>query len=104
VGRAPIPGATQRRSFIWVGDVIGAMLTLIASKGPERGLNIGHTKEFSIQHPAALVKRMTHSVSEIVRVPYDEAYEPGFEDMPRRAPEHLKNSAADRLSTNARSA
>jgi UDP-glucose 4-epimerase len=90
----PIPvygDGTQRRSFTWVGDVIGAMLTLI--EHPEaRGevFNIGHTKEISIHELAVLVKRMTGSRSEIVLVPYEEAYEAGFEDMRRRAPDISK--------------
>jgi nucleoside-diphosphate-sugar epimerase len=50
----------------------------------------GHTKEISNQHLAVLVKTMTDSVSEIVRVPYEDAYELGFEDMPRRAPDISK--------------
>jgi UDP-glucose 4-epimerase len=90
----PIPvhgDGTQRRSFTWVGDVISAMLTLIEhSKAYGEVFNIGHTKDISIYDLALLVKERTHSVSEIVLVPYDEAYEVGFEDMPRRAPDISK--------------
>ena len=39
---------------------------------------------------AEKVKELTHSDSEIVFVPYDEAYEEGFEDMPRRVPDTSK--------------
>jgi UDP-glucose 4-epimerase len=42
---------------------------------------------------ACLVKEMTGSTSEIVFVPYDQAYEEGFEDMPRRLPELSKIQA-----------
>jgi UDP-glucose 4-epimerase len=49
--------------------------------------NIGNGAEISIGELAALVKRMTASSSEIVHVPYDQAYEAGFEDMPRRVPD-----------------
>lgn len=49
-------------------------------------LNIGSDREISINELARLVKRLTGSDSEIVRIPYDEAYEQGFEDMPRRIP------------------
>jgi UDP-glucose 4-epimerase len=52
--------------------------------------NIGDTKEISIYDLAVLVKRLTSSSSEIVLVPYEEAYEAGFEDMPRRAPDISK--------------
>ena len=90
----PIPvygDGTQRRSFTWVGDVIGAMLALIENpKAYGEVFNIGHTKEISIYDLAALVKRMTGSRSEIVLVPYEEAYEAGFEDMRRRVPDISK--------------
>ena len=87
----PIPvygDGTQRRSFTWVGDVVGAMLVLIAHpKAHGEVFNIGHTKEISIYELAVLVKQMTGSPSEIVLVPYEQAYEAGFEDMARRAPD-----------------
>ncbi len=90
----PIPvygDGTQRRSFTWVGDVIGAMLALIEHpKAYGEVFNIGHTKEISIHDLAVLVKKMTSSRSEIVLVPYEQAYEAGFEDMPRRAPDISK--------------
>jgi len=90
----PIPvygDGTQRRSFTWVGDVVSAMLALIAHpKAHGEVFNIGHTKEISIHELAVLVKAMTGSASEIVLVPYEEAYEAGFEDMARRAPDIAK--------------
>jgi UDP-glucose 4-epimerase len=52
--------------------------------------NIGSTEEISILDLAEKVKELTHSDSEIVFVPYDEAYEEGFEDMPRRVPDTSK--------------
>jgi UDP-glucose 4-epimerase len=52
--------------------------------------NIGSTEEISIVKLAEKVKELTHSNSEIVFVPYDEAYEEGFEDMPRRVPDTSK--------------
>lgn len=82
---------TQRRSFTWVGDVVGAMLAL--SEHPESHgeiFNIGHTQDISITDLAVMVKSMTESSSEIVYVPYEEAYEPGFEDMSRRLPDISK--------------
>ena len=51
-----------------------------------RVVNIGSTEEVSIAALAQLVKQRTGSKSPIVSVPYDQAYEPGFEDMPRRVP------------------
>jgi UDP-glucose 4-epimerase len=49
-------------------------------------VNIGTTEEVSIEDLAHLVKQRTKSKSPIAHVPYDQAYEPGFEDMPRRVP------------------
>jgi UDP-glucose 4-epimerase len=52
--------------------------------------NIGSSEEISILQLAEKVKELTNSESEIVLVPYDEAYEEGFEDMPRRVPDTTK--------------
>ena len=52
--------------------------------------NIGHTKEISIFELAKLVKQVTNSSSGITFVPYEEAYEPGFEDITRRLPDISK--------------
>jgi len=82
---------TQQRSFTWVGDVVNAMTTLIGDpRAYGEVFNIGHTKEISIADLALLVKEMTNSRSEMVFVPYEEAYEEGFEDMPRRLPDISK--------------
>jgi UDP-glucose 4-epimerase len=90
----PIPvygDGTQRRSFTWVGDVVGAMLALIEHpKAYGEVFNIGHTEEISIYDLAVNVKKMTNSSSEIVLVPYEQAYEVGFEDMHRRLPDISK--------------
>ena len=52
--------------------------------------NIGSSEEVSIMQLAERVKTLTGSESEIVTVPYSEAYEEGFEDMPRRVPDTSK--------------
>ena len=49
-------------------------------------VNIGSTQEVTIEDLANRVKQRTESNSPITHVPYDQAYEPGFEDMPRRVP------------------
>ena len=49
--------------------------------------NIGSNEEITILDLAKKVKSMTASQSKIVFVPYDKAYEKGFEDMPRRVPD-----------------
>jgi UDP-glucose 4-epimerase len=82
---------TQSRSFTYVGDVVRAMVALINEPGAVgQVFNIGNGVEITIGELAARVKAMTGSSSEIVRVPYDQAYEAGFEDMPRRVPDISK--------------
>lgn len=82
---------TQRRSFTWVGDVVNALVRLIQHPAAYGEVfNIGHTDEISIYELAELVKAMTESRSDIVFIPYDQAYESGFEDMARRLPDLTK--------------
>jgi UDP-glucose 4-epimerase len=82
---------TQRRSFTWVGDVVQAMIALVQHPSASGGVfNVGHTKDVSIGELSALVKQMTNSSSQILFVPFEEAYEPGFEDMQRRMPDITK--------------
>jgi UDP-glucose 4-epimerase len=85
---------SQTRCFGYVGDVVGALVALM-DKGEAVGevFNIGSSEEVSIMQLAERVKQLTGSKSEIVTVPYDEAYEEGFEDMPRRVPDTSKVSA-----------
>jgi UDP-glucose 4-epimerase len=81
----------QTRSFTFVGDVVGALMTL-KDKPAAIGevFNIGNAEEVTILDLAERVKRLTGSASEIVTIPYDQAYEEGFEDMPRRVPNLAK--------------
>jgi UDP-glucose 4-epimerase len=71
-----------------VGDVVRAIADLMLS-GEAHGqvFNIGSTEEVTIAQLARRVRAATDSASEIVTVPYDEAYEEGFEDMLRRIPD-----------------
>ena len=79
---------TQSRSFTYVGDVVRAMVALINEpRAIGQVFNIGNGEEISIGDLAAKIKAMTGSRSEIVTIPYDQAYEAGFEDMPRRVPD-----------------
>ena len=85
---------TQSRSFTYVGDVVRAMVALIDEPAAiGQVFNIGNGQEISINALAARIKDLTGSRSEIVRIPYDQAYEAGFEDMPRRVPDISKISA-----------
>jgi len=81
----------QSRSFTYVGDVVSALVRL-ADEPTAIGevFNIGNTGEVTILDLAKKVKSMTGSTSPIQMVPYDEAYEAGFEDMPRRVPDISK--------------
>ena len=86
---------TQSRSFTYVGDVVGALVKLLdRPQSVGEVFNIGNGKEISILELAKLVKNRTKSKSEIVYVPYEQAYESGFEDMPRRVPDISKLKAA----------
>jgi UDP-glucose 4-epimerase len=81
----------QSRCFGYVGDVVGALINLMDHKDSVGNVfNIGSIEEISILQLAQRVKELTQSDSEIVFVPYDEAYEEGFEDMPRRIPDISK--------------
>jgi UDP-glucose 4-epimerase len=79
---------TQTRSFTYVGDVVDALAKLV--RQPEaigRVFNVGNGYEISILDLAKRVKALAGSSSDIVTIPYDQAYEAGFEDMPRRVPD-----------------
>ncbi|MEK6281528.1 MAG: GDP-mannose 4,6-dehydratase [Acidobacteriota bacterium] len=81
----------QTRCFGYVGDVVGALVKVMDHPDSVgQVFNIGSNEEISILRLAEKVKELTESESEIVFVPYDEAYEEGFEDMPRRIPDISK--------------
>ena len=82
---------TQSRSFTYVGDVVDALVRLAQdSRAVGQVFNIGNTEEITIRQLAERVRSLTESRSSIRYVPYDEAYEAGFEDMPRRVPDIAK--------------
>ena len=81
----------QSRSFTYVGDVVRAVIALIDEPGAVgQVFNIGNGEEISIGALAERIKVLTGSSSNIVRIPYEQAYEQGFEDMPRRVPDISK--------------
>jgi len=83
----------QTRCFGYVGDVVGALVRLMAhTDATGQVFNIGSNEEITILEVAERVKELTRSASEVIFVPYDEAYEEGFEDMPRRVPDITKIS------------
>ena len=82
---------TQSRCFGYVGDVVPALIRLIETeRAYGEVFNLGSRDEISIWELAELVKKRLGSSSEIVLIPYDQAYEAGFEDMPRRVPDIRK--------------
>ena len=81
----------QSRCFGYVGDVVGAVIKLVDHDGAVGEVfNIGSNEEISTVDLAQRVKELYRSNSEIVFVPYEKAYEHGFEDMPRRVPDTSK--------------
>ena len=81
----------QRRSFCHVEDSVRAVLGLLeAPEAVGHAFNIGNEIEITIMELAERVRDRVESVSEIVMVPYHEAYGEGFEDMERRQPDIAK--------------
>jgi UDP-glucose 4-epimerase len=77
----------QSRCFCDVRDTVEAILRLVPLECAIGGvINIGNTEEVTIENLARMVKQRTNSSSPIHYIPYDKAYEPGFEDMMRRVP------------------
>ena len=77
----------QSRCFCDVADSVEAILRLVATPAAiGEVVNIGNDEEISIEGLAHRVKQQAKSASPIEFIPYDQAYEPGFEDMPRRVP------------------
>lgn len=81
----------QRRCFCHVDDVVGALVALMDREDAYGGVyNVGSQEEISIHELALRVRDATDSPSPITLVPYEEAYEEGFEDMLRRIPDTTK--------------
>jgi UDP-glucose 4-epimerase len=81
----------QSRSFTYVGDVVRAVVALIDEpRAVGQVFNIGNGHEITIGDLAERIRALTGSQSDIVKIPYDQAYEAGFEDMPRRVPDISK--------------
>ena len=84
----------QTRCFGYVGDVVEALVKLMDHEAAVgQVFNIGSNEEVSIGTLAQKIRELTQSESEIVYIPYNEAYEEGFEDMPRRVPDITKIGA-----------
>ena len=82
---------SQSRCFGYVGDVVAALLSLMDHPDASGQVyNIGSTEEITILDLAHRVNQLTGSSSPIAMVPYADAFEEGFEDMPRRVPDTSK--------------
>jgi UDP-glucose 4-epimerase len=82
---------TQSRSFTYVGDAVWALTKLMVNPAAVgQVVNIGNPEEVTILALAERIKAATQSSSPIVTIPYEKAYEEGFEDMPRRVPDLTK--------------
>jgi UDP-glucose 4-epimerase len=77
----------QSRCFCDVRDTVEGLIRLMdTGRAVGEVVNVGNTEEITIEGLAHRVKERTHSSSAIEYIPYDRAYEPGFEDMMRRVP------------------
>jgi UDP-glucose 4-epimerase len=77
----------QSRCFCDVRDTVEALLRIVPLEHAiGEVINIGNTEEITIEDLAKTVRQRTGSNSPIHYVPYEKAYEPGFEDMMRRVP------------------
>ncbi len=87
----------QSRCFANVYDVVDAIAHLgrddVLGRVNGEVFNIGSNEEVTIRELAERVKARTGSHSEIVLIPYEQAYEAGFEDMRRRVPDLRKIEA-----------
>ena len=84
---------SQTRCFTHVSDVVGALMGLAENyEAIGEVYNIGSNHEVTILQLAERIRELTESNSRIVFVPYEDAYEEGFEDMMRRVPDTTKIS------------
>lgn len=78
---------TQTRCFAHVSDVVEALIRVAFSSNTiGRVINIGNNVEISMTELAKRIIERTNSTSELIYLPYKDAYGDGFEDMERRVP------------------
>ncbi|MEK6732039.1 MAG: GDP-mannose 4,6-dehydratase [Candidatus Omnitrophota bacterium] len=81
----------QSRCFLHVKDVIKTLIKLMNNKDAVgQVFNIGSQEEITIENLAEKIIEITKSKSKLVYIPYEKAYEEGFEDMQRRVPDTTK--------------
>jgi UDP-glucose 4-epimerase len=82
---------SQVRCFTYVTDVVNALTKLMETKEAEGEIfNVGGNEPVTILELAQRIKKLTNSQSEIQVIPYDQAFEEGFEDMKIRIPDLSK--------------
>lgn len=82
---------TQTRCFTYVRDTVKALMSLMGCKRAVGEIfNVGNPESISINNLAVKVKKATNSKSKIIHIPYEKAYEKGFEDMRHRQPDITK--------------
>ena len=82
---------SQRRCFCHVKDAVAALIGLMNDERAHgQVFNVGSTEEVTMLELASLVRDAVGSDSEIIKIPYEEAYGDGFEDMQRRIPDTTK--------------
>ena len=81
----------QSRCFLHVKDVVSALVKLIEHPGAVGEVfNLGSQEEVTIEELAKRIIQIAGSSSTLEQIPYEEAYEEGYEDMPRRVPDISK--------------
>ena len=81
----------QSRCFGYVGDVVGAIIRLTREpRAYGQVFNVGNDREITIEELAELVRQKLNPGAKIEKIPYEKAYEEGFEDMRRRVPDLTK--------------
>ena len=81
----------QSRCFLHVKDVVGGIINLAEhSDAVGQAFNVGSQEEITVEDLAKKIIELADSKSKLVYIPYDQAYEEGFEDMPRRVPDITK--------------
>lgn len=78
---------TQSRCFTFIDDAVSGTVASLESRANGLAFNIGSEEPISVQELATAIRRLAGSSSPIVRVPYEAAYGPGYEDMPARMPD-----------------
>jgi UDP-glucose 4-epimerase len=78
----------QSRCFLHVKDVVNTLIKLMNNKDAVgQVFNIGSQEEITIENLARKVIELAKSKSKVIYIPYEKAYEEGFEDMQRRVPD-----------------